>query len=216
MKNENINDKRAMLLDMQNHPEKYTDEQITALLADDDIKAFAETLAMSKRAVMRQTSEHVDVDDAWQQFAEAHSLPRRNRYKIVAVTTGIIFLSGMALAAVVRWGIFAPTNRNADQPQKPQTERVITTDSLRQDSVAAPKDSVDLSPVTFEDAELGTILTQMGAFYHVNVTFGKETSRHIRLYFQWDKHLDLQQQIDLLNAFERINITLQGNQLNVE
>lgn len=216
MKNENINDKRAMLLDMQNHPEKYTDEQITALLADDDIKAFAETLAMSKRAMMRQEPDPVDVDDAWQQFAEAHSLPRRNRYKIAAVTTGIVFLSGMALAAVVRWGIFAPTNRNADQPQKPQTERVITTDSLRQDSVAAPKDSVDLSPVTFEDAELGTILTQMGAFYHVNVTFGKEASRHIRLYFQWDKHLDLQQQIDLLNAFDRINITLQGNSLNVE
>lgn len=216
MKNENISDKRAMFLDMQDHPEKYTDEQITALLADDDIKALAETLAMSKRAVMRQTSEHVDVDEAWQQFAEAHSLPRRNRYKIAAVTTGIVFLSGIALAAVVRWGIFAPTNRNTDQPQKPQTERVITTDSLSQDSVAAPKDSVDRSPVTFEDAELGTILTQMGAFYHVNVTFGKEASRHIRLYFQWDKHLDLQQQIDLLNAFDRINITLQGNSLNVE
>lgn len=216
MKNENINDKRAMFLDMQDHPEKYTDEQITALLADDDIKAFAETLAMSKRAMMRQEPDPVDVDAAWQQFAEAHSLPRRNRYKIAAVTTGIVFLSGMALAAVVRWGIFAPTNRNADQPQKPQTERVITTDSLSQDSVAAPKDSVDRSPVTFEDAELGTILTQMGAFYHVNVTFGKEASRHIRLYFQWDKHLDLQQQIDLLNAFDRINITLQGNSLNVE
>lgn len=216
MKNENINDKRAMFLDMQDHPEKYTDEQITALLADDDIKAFAETLAMSKRAMMRQEPDPVDVDDAWQQFAEAHSLPRRNRYKIAAVTTGIVFLSGMALAAVVRWGIFAPTNRNTDQPQKPQTERVITTDSLSQDSVAAPKDSVDRSPVTFEDAELGTILTQMGAFYHVNVTFGKEASRHIRLYFQWDKHLDLQQQIDLLNAFDRINITLQGNSLNVE
>ena len=216
MKNENINDKRAMFLDMQDNPEKYTDEQITALLADDDIKAFAETLAMSKRAMMRQEPDPVDVDDAWQQFAEAHSLPRRNRYKIAAVTTGIVFLSGMALAAVVRWGIFAPTNRNTDQPQKPQTERVITTDSLSQDSVAAPKDSVDRSPVTFEDAELGTILTQMGAFYHVNVTFGKEASRHIRLYFQWDKHLDLQQQIDLLNAFDRINITLQGNSLNVE
>ena len=78
MKNENINDKRAMLLDMQNHPEKYTDEQITALLADDDIKAFAETLAMSKRAMMRQEADPVDVDAAWQQFAEAHSLPRRN------------------------------------------------------------------------------------------------------------------------------------------
>ena len=216
MKNENINDKRAMLLDMQNHPEKYTDEQITALLADDDIKAFAETLAMSKRAMMRQEADPVDVDAAWQQFAEAHSLPRRNRYKIAAVTTGIIFLSGMALAAVVRLGVFSPTPRPADSPQAPRTERVASTDTLRKDSVAAPKDSVDLSPVTFEDAELGTILTQMGAFYHVNVTFGKEASRHIRLYFQWDKHLDLQQQIDLLNAFDRINITLQGNSLNVE
>ncbi len=78
MKNENINDKRAMFLDMQEHPEKYTDEQITALLADEDIKAFAETLAISKRAMMRQEADPVDVDAAWQQFAEAHSLPRRN------------------------------------------------------------------------------------------------------------------------------------------
>lgn len=216
MKDETINSKRAMLLDMQEHPERYTDEQVEALLSDNDIRDFAETLADAKRAMVQQKPDPVDVDAAWQQFAEAHSLPRRNRYKIAAVTTGIIFLSGMALAAVVRLGVFSPAPRSADSPQTPRTERVASTDTLRKDSIAAPKDSVDRSPVTFEDAELGTILTQMGAFYHVNVAFGKETSRHIRLYFQWDKHLDLQQQIDLLNAFDRINITLQGNQLNVD
>lgn len=216
MKDETINSKRAMFLDMQEHPERYTDEQAEALLSDSDIRDFAETLADAKRAMMRQESDPVDVDAAWQQFAEGHSLPRRNRYKIAAVTTGIIFLSGIALAAVVRLGVFSPAPQSADSPQAPRTERVASTDTLRKDSIAAPKDSVDRSPVTFEDTELGTILTQMGAFYHVNVTFGKEASRHIRLYFQWDKRHDLQQQIDLLNAFDRINITLQGNQLNVD
>lgn len=215
MKNENINDKRAMFLDMQEHPEQYTEEQINNLLADDDVREFAHLMAMSKRAMLHSEQEEVNTEEAWQAFAHEHALVQRNWLKTAASFIGILFLSGIALAAVIQMGLFRPKTEMPTPSKAPQQELAVPADSAKKD-IQNPNDSTDMKPIVFEDAELGTILTQMGAFYHVNVTFGKEASRHIRLYFQWDKHLDLQQQIDLLNAFDRINITLQGNSLNVE
>ncbi|MBM6992054.1 MAG: DUF4974 domain-containing protein [Prevotella sp.] len=216
MKNETINDKRAMLLDMQEHPERYTDDEIQELLADEDVRSFAETLAATKRAMTHQSTEEVDVDAAWQRFADAHPTPHHNWLKIAAVSSGVVFLSGMAWAAAVQLGLIGSPRKAADTPRKSQTELRTPADTLATDTLRTPKDSVSMAPVTFDNAELGTILTQMGAFYHVGVAFQQESSRHIRLYFQWDKHLDLQQQVELLNSFDRISITLNDNQLNVD
>ena len=40
MTNMNKDEKRLMLFDMQEHPEKYTDEQVEHLLADEEVKEF--------------------------------------------------------------------------------------------------------------------------------------------------------------------------------
>lgn len=43
MTNMNKDEKRMMLFDMQEHPEKYTDEQMERLLDDEEVKEFCET-----------------------------------------------------------------------------------------------------------------------------------------------------------------------------
>lgn len=40
MTNMSKEEKRMMLFDMQEHPEKYTDEQVEHLLADEEVKEF--------------------------------------------------------------------------------------------------------------------------------------------------------------------------------
>ena len=40
MTNMNKDEKRMMLFDMQEHPEKYTDEQMERLLDDEEVKEF--------------------------------------------------------------------------------------------------------------------------------------------------------------------------------
>ena len=185
MTNMNKDEKRLMLFDMQEHPEKYTDEQIEHLLADEEVKEFLRDLAMARMAGKKATPKKVDVDKAWKEFAEIHNKDLstdkkeanstyRNRMKIAASIVGIIFLSGVALAAVQNgWFKFSTSDKVVEE--KAATEQTANSKQLANDSLKAittePKDSLDIKPVVFDDAELGTVLMQMADFYHVKVEY---------------------------------------------
>ncbi len=59
MTNMNKEEKRLMLFDMQEHPEKYTDEQVEHLLADEEMKDFLRSLAMARMAGMKATPKRL-------------------------------------------------------------------------------------------------------------------------------------------------------------
>lgn len=50
MTNMNKDEKRMMLFDMQEHPEKYTDEQMERLLDDEEVKEFLRDLSIARMA----------------------------------------------------------------------------------------------------------------------------------------------------------------------
>ena len=81
MTNMNKNEKRMMFFDMQEHPEKYTDEQMEHLLTDEEVKVFLRDLAMARMAGKKATPKKVDVDKAWKEFSNGSY---RNRMKIAA------------------------------------------------------------------------------------------------------------------------------------
>lgn len=206
MNNMNKDEKRLMLFDMQEHPEKYTDEQIERLLADEEVKDFLRDLAMARMAGKKATPKKVDVDKAWKEFANGSY---RNRMKIAASVVGIIFLSGVAFAAVHNgWFKFSTSAKAVED--KTATEQIVNSKQLVNDSLKAittePKDSLDMKPVVFDNAELGTILTQMADFYHVKVEYVNANTQHVRLFFNWNKTKTLEQNLELLNAFDRIQI----------
>ena len=206
MTNMNKDKKRLMLFDMQEHPEKYTDEQIECLLADEEVKDFLRDLAMARMAGKKTTPKKVDVDKAWKEFANGSY---RNRMKIAASVVGIIFLSGVAFAAVQNgWFKFSTSDKAVED--KTATEQIVNSKQLVNDSLKAmtteSKDSLDMKPVVFDNAELGTILTQMADFYHVKVEYVNANTQHVRLFFNWNKTKTLEQNLELLNAFDRIQI----------
>ena len=206
MTNMNKDEKRLMLFDMQEHPEKYTDEQIERLLADEEVKDFLRDLAMARMAGKKAMPKKVDVDKAWKEFANGSY---RNRMKIAASIVGIIFLSGVAFAAVHNgWFKFSTSDKAVED--KTATEQIVNSKQLVNDSLKAmtteSKDSLDMKPVVFDNAELGTILTQMADFYHVNVEYVNANTQHVRLFFNWNKTKTLEQNLELLNAFDRIQI----------
>lgn len=220
MTNMNKDEKRLMLFDMQEHPEKYTDEQMEHLLADEEVKEFLRDLAMARMAGKKATPKKVDVDKAWKEFAETHNKDLltdkkeanstyRNRMKIAASIVGIIFLSGVALAAVQNgWFKFSTSDKVVEE--KAATEQTANSKQLANDSLKAmtvePTDSLDMKPVVFDNAELGTILMQMADFYHVKVEYMNANTQHVRLFFNWNKTKTLEQNMELLNAFDRIQI----------
>ena len=216
MTNMNKNEKRMMFFDMQDHPEKYTDEQMEHLLTDEEVKVFLRDLAMARMAGKKATPKKVDVDKAWKEFANGSY---RNRMKIAASIVGIIFLSGVALAAVQNgWLNFSTSDKVVDN--KAMAEQIVPSNTLANDSLKAmtvePTDSLDMKPVVFDNAELGTILMQMADFYHVKVEYMNANTQHVRLFFNWNKTKTLEQNLELLNAFDRIQIEYADGTLMVK
>ena len=65
-----------LLLSIQEHPENYTDEQITQMFADDaELAELMEQLAMTKRAFAKQEADKEDIpmDGLWEQFTTEHA-----------------------------------------------------------------------------------------------------------------------------------------------
>ena len=225
----NKDEKRLMLFDMQEHPEKYTDEQVERLLTDEEAQEFLCDLAMARMAGKKATPKKVDVDKAWKEFSEKHNKAKsisngantsyHNRMQIAASIIGIIFLSGVALAAMQNgWLKFAVSDKVADN--KVVAEQTDKSGQSADDSLKAvtaePKDSLDMKPVVFDNAELGTILTQMADFYHVKVKYYNADTQHVRLFFNWNKTKTLEQNLEILNAFDRIQIEYAEGELVVK
>lgn len=225
----NKDEKRLMLFDMQEHPEKYTDEQVEHLLADEEAQEFLRDLAMARMAGRKAVPKKVDVDKAWKEFSEKHNKAKsisngantsyHNRMQIAASIIGIIFLSGVALAAVQNgWLKFAASDKVADNKvvaEQTDKSSLSVDDSLKA-VTAEPNDSLDMKPVVFDNAELGTILTQMADFYHVKVRYDNADTQPVRLFFNWNKMKTLEQNLEILNAFDRIQIEYAEGELVVK
>lgn len=223
-------EKRIQFLDMQEHPEKYTDEQIETLLADEEIRTFVQDLAMTKRAMIRNEAGEVNVEEEWEHFSAQHSVPQqRSRMKIAASIAGVVFASGLAFAATVQLGILPFFGNKQPANPQPQIRQTTVADSLKQvreqrkaviDSLTRTllpqKDSIPVQLVVFENVSLKTIIETMGQYYHAEVKVLNPGAAHVRLFFKWDKQASLQQNIELLNAFDRVNLTYSDNTLTIE
>ena len=63
------------LLELQEHPEQLTDEQLQQILADDEMRQLGQQLGIAKRAFKHDElkSDTPDVDAEWEKFAASHA-----------------------------------------------------------------------------------------------------------------------------------------------
>ena len=204
------NDKIRLLLDMHEHPESYTDEQLASMLDDE----MLERLATAKRA-MTDIPEP-DVDAEWQRFEQEHFAPAHNRrwLKVAAVIAGVLMLSAFTYAAIQAVRAHQP------EIQQPMTEQVEKTDApVATSSPTEAKDIDSVStgqPVTFDNVALETIVGDIAARHQMQVEFRNEDARALRFYFVWQPDEDLDAALERLNLFESVNISKEGNTIVVE
>ena len=99
------NEKIQMLLDMQEHPENYLEQELKTMLEDPEVCELMEGTALLKQAMIWENTRKnaVNVDTEWQRFAGQHiidSKPRSRWLKIAASFIGVLLVSGMAFAAI--------------------------------------------------------------------------------------------------------------------
>ena len=227
------------LLELQEHPEQLTDEQLQQILADDEMRQLVLQLGIAKRAFKHDElkSNTPDVDAEWEKFAASHAeeldalneaerlrvgdgtsgihKPRFHAYlsihKIAASFIGVLLASGIAFAAiqVVR-------NISTPKPQLPTTEQ--TTDiepvtSLPADTVQA--DTISVEPYIFNNVPLDSMLTAIAAAHRVQVEFENDTARQLRFHFVWKREDSLTRVLEKLNTFEAVNIGIEDKTLVV-
>ena len=158
------------------------------------------------------------IDEEWTKFEAEHfrgeklevrgeRIPLR---KIAAMFIGVLMLGGIAFATI---HIISSGSQKADEVQTIATENAQRSTLNAQRSA---QDSALYKPIVYESAELVTILDDIATFYEVEPVYRKEATKHIRLYFTWDKKRSLDEIIDTFNKFERINITRYDKILIVE
>lgn len=229
-----------MLLNLLEHPEKYSETQKDELLGDKEVNELYQQLietrqsldfAMSKKKMKmpsidaeweklkeeKQQKEEMSQNAETQQTAKLFSLwsPMRK----VAAVAAVLVVSGITFAAIHL------VTRSHQASDKHNTELVASRkDSIQQ--VSAPQksnieektDSASLAqlPLVYENAELQNILTPIAEHFHLQVTYQNESARHIRLFLQLEKNMSLDDIIELMNHFEKVNIRREGQTLIVE
>ena len=229
-----------ILLNLLEHPEKYSETQKNELLGDEEVNELYQQLIETRQSLdfakskekmkmpsidaeweklkeEKQQKEEMNQNAETQQTAKLFSLwsPMRK----VAAVAAVLVVSGITFAAIHL------VTRSHQTSDKHNTELVASRkDSIQQ--VSAPQksnieektDSASLAqlPLVYENAELQNILTPIAGHFHLQVTYQNESARHIRLFLQLEKNMSLDDIIELLNHFEKVNIRHEGQTLIVE
>ena len=138
--------------------------------------------------------------------------------RTVAAVAAVLVVSGITFAA-----IHLVTHNHQGNTDTPAETTVAQKDSAKQVSAvvsAIPVEKTDSVsqqfPLVYENAELQAILSPIAQHYHLKVVYQTEASRHIRLYLQLAEGMSLDNIIELMNHFEKVNIRHEGETLIVE
>lgn len=220
-----MTDKTELVLDMIEHPEKYTPERLEELLSDGETREIYTLLCKTDAAV--KTPAPPDVDAEWSAFSAKHLRPLRrlrrqgSRAAVIAAVVGtsvVAIGAGIAVTVAVRGDKSAPSAEQvtvvADGVGRPSSAAA----AVEGDSIVAGGSGarIDMAPVMFEDEPLEKILKSVADVYGTRTEFRNRDAAALHLYYRFDPSLPLTDIVDQLNTFEQINISLNDNVLIIE
>ena len=195
------NDNKQLYRDMQEEPDKYSDQEIESMMDDLD--------------------QVPDVDKAWQQFESEELKFHSSLRKMAASFVGLLLVSGVAFAAI----------HIVRQYQKPEAPLAADTMAEANSSLftlnsSLPADTiVKTEPVVFDNVTLDSIVKVIAAFHHLDMDLQNERQRvgasagmqasQLRIYFVWNQEESLQEVIEKLNMFEQVNLAVENGKLIV-
>lgn len=165
----------------------------------------------------KQQKEEMSQNAETQQTAKLFSLwsPMRK----VAAVAAVLVVSGITFAAIhLVTRSHQPSDNSNTELVASQKDSIQQVSAPQKSNIEEKSDSASLAqlPLVYENAELQNILTPIAEHFHLQVTYQNESARHIRLFLQLEKNMSLDDIIELLNHFEKVNIRHEGQTLIVE
>lgn len=224
-------DKFEKILDIIDHQEKYSDEEIREILQDEECRKLYQTM-MEVDSALESPSPIINVDEEWEKFSQEHQLqeeatqnaaqeaashPITSWRKLAASIAGFVLISGIAFAAI---HTYIKRSQEPTQVTADTHPEVINSDSAKQvaakDSLTHPKPEKPAIHKTFENVAFEQMISEIASYYDLQVKFENNEDKTLRLYYEWDSHSSIENIVKELNQFENVNIELQQNELIVK
>lgn len=194
----NSMDDKQVFFDMQEHPERYSDEQLEAMMTELD--------------------KEPDTEAVWKKLSAPLRLPQRGETKSrkasplgevwrgAAIFIAAAFLGIMSLASYKAFTIGRSTPKS---PAKPDTTAVETE---RYYYDVQDGDTI----FRFENVRLDSILAIVGRHYDCQVAFVDKAPQGLRLYMTCRTSQTLNEFLETLNMFDGFNVRREFYMLYVE
>ena len=232
-------DKFEKILDIIDHQEKYSDEEIHEILQDEECRKLYQTM-MEVDSALESPSPIINVDEEWEKFSQKHHLqeeshpivqeeatqnaaqkaathPITSWRKLAASIAGFVLISGIAFAAI---HTYIKRSQEPTQVTADTHPEVIKSDSAKQvaakDSLTHPKPEKPAIHKTFENVAFEQMISEIASYYDLQVKFENNEDKTLRLYYEWNSHSSIENIVKELNQFENVNIELQQNELIVK
>lgn len=224
-------DKFEKILDIIDHQEKYSDEEIREILQDEECRKLYQTMVEVDSA-LESPSPIINVDEEWEKFCQEHQLqeeatqnaaqeaashPITSWRKLAASIAGFVLISGIAFAAI---HTYIKRSQEPTQVTADTHPEVIKSDSAKQvaakDSLTHPKPEKPAIHKTFENVAFEQMISEIASYYDLQVKFENNEDKTLRLYYEWNSHSSIENIVKELNQFENVNIELQQNELIVK
>lgn len=241
-----------MLLDLLEHPEKYSETQKDELLGDEEVNELYQQLIETRQSLdfakSKEGMKMPSIDAEWEKLKDEMKLKEKKQLKEekqqkekmnqnseiqqtaklfplwspmrkVAAVAAVLVVSGITFAAIhLVTRSYQPSDKNNTELVTSQKDSIQQVSAPQKSNIEEKTDSASLVqlPLVYENAELQNILTPIAGHFHLQVTYQNESARHIRLFLQLEKNMSLDDIIELLNHFEKVNIRHEGQTLIVE
>lgn len=205
-------DKLDQLLDLTEHPDRYTSAQIDRMLSDPEMRDLYETLSATSSAM--HTGTRIDIDAEWENFSRRHRRARRSpRFRRNAAAIIITLFTISAFATGIGFTLLSDSSSStaSESAQPVATELTDITGRV------TPDDSVALLPevIIFENQPLRVIIGQIAASHNLKAGFSTPAAAGLRMYLKWETSTPIEEVIETLNTFEQIDIRLVGDSISV-
>ena len=229
-----------MLLDLLEHPEKYSETQKDELLGDEEVNELYQQLVETRQSLdfakSKEKMKMPSIDAEWEKLKEEKQqkeemsqnaetqqttklFPLWSPMRKVAAVAAVLVVSGITFAAIhLVTRSHQPSDKNNTELVSSRKDSIQQVSAPQKSNIEEKTDSASLAqlPLVYENAELQNILTPIAGHFHLQVTYQNESARHIRLFLQLEKNMSLDDIIELLNHFEKVNIRHEGQTLIVE
>ena len=229
-----------MLLDLLEHPEKYSETQKDELLGDEEVNELYQQLIETRQSLdfakSKEGMKMPSIDAEWEKLKEEKQqkeemsqnaetqqttklFPLWSPMRKVAAVAAVLVVSGITFAAIhLVTRSHQPSDNSNTELVASQKDSIQQVSAPQKSNIEEKTDSASLAqlPLVYENAELQNILTPIAGHFHLQVTYQNESARHIRLFLQLEKNMSLDDIIELMNHFEKVNIRHEGQTLIVE